>query len=228
VSATCADLEAGLLADDPALAAAFHEHAEGCPACRDALRAWEVLREAAPSLRKEWPSPDLQDRIRARLLAEAAEPSRPASGRRLTAWTWATLAAAASLVVALIGLQLRPAPSSSATAAVETAAVQPPPIDESRRLLTEQALAEVEKAEEAYVRSIDALQHLAEPQLQQRSPILANYREKLLVLDSAIADCRAQIERNRFNAHVRVELLAAYRAKQQTLESLLKEDAHAM
>lgn len=223
MSATCTDLEAALRGDDPALADAWRRHADECTACRDELRAWDAIGEAAPALRKEWPSPDLRERIRASLLAEA----RPA--RRVRPWAWASLAAAASLVLALGALWFpQPGPSPSPAASTEVADVTPPAIDEGRRLLTEQALAEVEKAEEAYVRSIDALSRLAAPQLQQRSPILANYREKLLVLDTAIADCRAQVERNRFNAHVRLELLAAYRAKQQTLESLLKEDTHAM
>jgi hypothetical protein len=223
VSATCTDLEAALRGDDPALADAWRRHADGCAACRDELRAWDAINDAAPALRKEWPSPDLRERIRGRLLVEA----RPA--RRVAPWAWASLAAAASLALALGALWFpRPGPSPTPAASTEGAEVPAPAIDEGRRLLTEQALAEVEKAEDAYVRSIDALSRLAEPQLQQRSPILANYREKLLVLDTAIADCRAQVERNRFNAHVRLELLAAYREKQQTLESLLKEDPHAL
>ena len=96
------------------------------------------------------------------------------------------------------------------------------------RLLSDQALAEVERAEAAYVAAVDALAKAAEPRLAEPvSPLLANYREKLLLLDSAIADCRAEADRNRFNAHLRLELLSIYREKQRTLESLLREDPHA-
>ena len=52
---------------------------------------------------------------------------------------------------------------------------------------------------------------------------MLNYREKLALLDSAIADLRSGIEQNRYNTHLRRELLAAYREKQQTLQNLMKE-----
>jgi hypothetical protein len=53
--------------------------------------------------------------------------------------------------------------------------------------------------------------------------LLANYREKLLVLDSAIGELRAQTEQNPANAHLRRQLLAMYREKQNTLEQILEE-----
>jgi hypothetical protein len=57
---------------------------------------------------------------------------------------------------------------------------------------------------------------------------MMSYREKLLLLDSAIAECRAQIERNRFNARLRQELLSLYQEKQRTLQQVMKEDTHAL
>jgi hypothetical protein len=56
------------------------------------------------------------------------------------------------------------------------------------------------------------------------SPLLVNYREKLLVLDSAIAECRAQLDQNRFNAHLRRELLSIYQMKQAALTEVLQEE----
>jgi len=50
-----------------------------------------------------------------------------------------------------------------------------------------------------------------------------NYREKLDVLDSAITELKASIEQNRYNTHLRRELLAIYKEKQQTLQNLMKE-----
>jgi len=219
VKATCADLEAALRGDDPALAEVFARHSEGCPACREEIALWNAITAAAPSLKKEWPSPSLEGRIRARLRAEAR-----AKGRLAPA-TWLSLVVAACLVAALLARPFLISPSPNAGAGIDVAG-----IDETRqRLLTEKALSEVEKAEQAYVRSIDALSKLAEPHLlDARSPLLVNYREKLLLLDAAIADCRAQAERNRFNAHLRLELLSIYQEKQRTLESLLKEDIHAL
>ena len=52
---------------------------------------------------------------------------------------------------------------------------------------------------------------------------MANYREKLFVLDSAIDDLRAQAGQNPSNAHLRYELLAMYQEKQRTLEEIVEE-----
>jgi len=54
------------------------------------------------------------------------------------------------------------------------------------------------------------------------------YREKLLLLDSAIAECRARIDRNRFNALLRRELLSLYQEKQHTLQQVMKEETDAL
>ena len=217
MNATCADLETALRGDDPSLAEAFARHALECPACREELAVWNAISGAAPSLRKEWPSPGLEARIRSRLLAETGAKAR------LVPVAWFALAAAAVLLVALAGrafLSHSMAPAGEANAGIDEA---------QERLLTERALSEVEQAEQVYARSIDALSKLAEPRLRQGgSSLLANYREKLLLLDTAIADCRAQAERNRFNAHLRLELLSIYQEKQRTLESLMKEDIHAL
>jgi hypothetical protein len=94
-----------------------------------------------------------------------------------------------------------------------------------RRLLTDKTLQETETAEAAYVQSIEKLAALAQPKLANaNTPLLANYREKLLVLDTAIADCRRQTEGNKYNAHLRRELTAMYQEKQRTLEEVLRED----
>ncbi|HEX6739530.1 MAG TPA: hypothetical protein VF310_14725 [Vicinamibacteria bacterium] len=226
MKATCSDLEPALRGDDGERAAAWREHAQGCPRCAEELAFWEDLAAAAPALRQEWPSPALRERIRADL---AAEQQRP---RRLTAGDWLPLAAAAGLLLALLGRSLTPSPSpaSSPSAATEAAEAATAVRDAAgQRLLTERTLAEVEEAEAAYVRSIEALSRVAEPHLQEaHSAVLDGYREKLLLLDSAIAACRAAAERNRFNAHLRLELLYIYQEKQRTLESLLKEDPHAL
>lgn len=84
-------------------------------------------------------------------------------------------------------------------------------------------LTQVESAESAYVKAIDKLAAGAKPQLDNpETPLLANYREKLLVLDSAIDDLRAQTGQNPSNAHLRYELLAMYQEKQRTLEEILE------
>ena len=49
-----------------------------------------------------------------------------------------------------------------------------------------------------------------------------SYREKLLVLDSAIDELRSQEGQNPSNAHLRYQLLAMYREKQGTLQEILE------
>ena len=81
----------------------------------------------------------------------------------------------------------------------------------------------MESAETAYERAIDKLAAEAKPQLDNpATPLLANYHEKLLVLNSAIADLRAQAGMNPSNAQLRYQLLAMYREKQHTLEEVLE------
>ena len=53
---------------------------------------------------------------------------------------------------------------------------------------------------------------------------MVSYREKLLLLDAAIAECRANIEQNRWNAHLRQELLEIYQQKQRTLQDVVREE----
>jgi hypothetical protein len=59
---------------------------------------------------------------------------------------------------------------------------------------------------------------------REDSSLLARYREKLRLLDAAIATCRAELDRNRFNAHLRRELLSMYQEKQRTLEQLMEQE----
>jgi hypothetical protein len=51
---------------------------------------------------------------------------------------------------------------------------------------------------------------------------MASYKEKLIVLDSAIDELRMEAGRNPSNAHLRYELLAMYQEKQETLQDILE------
>jgi hypothetical protein len=98
-----------------------------------------------------------------------------------------------------------------------------PTVDNDASLLKSGALKEVESAESAYERAIDKLAAETKPQLENPStPLLANYHEKLLLLDSAIADLRAQAGMNPSNAQLRYQLLAMYQEKEHTLEEVLE------
>jgi len=195
-------------------------HLRECPACAKEWETWQEIAEAAPALRKQWESPELWPRIRQSLEAEAENAGRRrwwhAGPVHLLSPHWQVATAALVLVLSGLGgwLMLRPS--------------RPASVEEGRRLLTEQALEDIERSEGAYLKSIDKLSQLAAPKVRDpESAILSSYREKLLLIDSAIGELRNQVERNRFNAHLRRELLLIYQEKQHTLEDILKDEAHA-
>lgn len=212
---TCRDLDDALREQEPAALEAARAHAAICPDCGRTLALWDEIAVAAQHLRREWPSPGLWPRI-ARALAQEPRPraARPGWLARLPARL--SLAAAAALVLAAAAawLTLR---GPDRPAAVDATA--------AGRLLTDVTLRDVERAEAEYVASIDRLARLAEPRVQEgASPLHARYREKLRLLDAAIATCRAQLDRNRFNAHLRRELLSMYQEKRRTLEQLMEQE----
>jgi len=217
VKSGCRDLERALSGADPELLAAFEAHAASCPACGTELAEWRRIAETAPSLRRSWDSPDLLPRIRQALAKEStkAVEAPEAPPRRFALLPAASIAAL--FLIATAGLFVFRNSGGRE------------PLNEHWRttkapLLTDAAIDEVDKAEQAYLASIDKLSKMAEPALAgATSPVLVNYREKLTVLDSAIAELKASVEQNRGNTHLRRELLAVYQEKQRTLQSLMKE-----
>lgn len=215
----CRELEEALRDGTPQENAALVRHAEECAACGERVRAWNEISDAARSLRRSWDSPELWGRIEGALRAES-EPAGHSWWNRILANRWLAAAACAAVLVFSVALGvvlLRHDLSQSIR-------VQKPDPEFDKKILTEQALRETEAAEANYVESIEKLSKLADPLLQKEaSPILLNYRERLLLLDEAIADCRANIQMNRSNAHLRRELVSIYQEKQRTLLDLMKE-----
>jgi hypothetical protein len=188
----CNDLERALRS--PELMPDARAHAENCEACRRELHLWTEISRVAPQLHEEWESPWLWGRIEAGM-AESAPP------RRVPVWRWA-MAAAASVLLA--GVLLQPWRGS-----------KPP----DRQFLTDQALGEVQAAEAAYARSIEKLSGVAGQTLETSpTPLGSAYREKLRLLDSAIAELKTNVEDNRYNAYLRNQLATLYREKQRTLQ----------
>jgi hypothetical protein len=191
----CSDLERALRS--PELMPDARAHAERCEQCREQLYLWTEISRVAPQLHQEWESPALWPCIRADL---AAIPRRKSPG----AWRWA-LAAAAVVVLAAVLFQ----PWSR----------QP----KGTSFLTEEAMRDVQQTEAAYARSIEKLSAVAGVSLQQSSsPLAAGYREKLLLLDTAIADLRATVETNQYNVYLQTQLASLYREKQKTLQEWMQ------
>jgi hypothetical protein len=214
----CPQFEKALSRGEDAVAA-LEIHSGTCEDCRVRLRLWKEISQAAPALRKSWDSPDLFPGI-ARVLAEAGRtaapvPTAPAPRRR---FAWVPAAAAASLfVLSMIGLSIfKPGESARDPFARPSMGKEP--------LMSNETMNEVEEAESNYLVSIEKLSRQAEPRMANPgSPLLVSYREKLQLLDSAIGDLRGQLEGNRFNTHLRKELLAMYQEKKRTLEEVVKE-----
>jgi hypothetical protein len=225
MNVTCSNRDSIFEDGTPAQWTALESHAATCPACAEEVRAWKALSIAAAELRDYSPSPALWSRIETALAANAAPVNAPSWQEKLSAWlgfslSWQLAAVGAFAVLLLVsgGLIYRHQTlTPTQNQPVNSAHAQQDP------LLKTKALGDVEKAETAYVQAIDKLAADAKPQLDKpETSLMANYREKLQVLDSAIDDLRAQAGQNPSNAHLRYELLAMYQEKQKTLEDVLE------
>ncbi len=214
---TCNDRERIFLDGSAEEWAALELHATSCAECAEEVRAWKALSLTAEELRDYRESPGLWPRIEVALTQQAKHDElRKSWVERLAFWRnlpigWQTAMAGALvfLMTATAGyVYLRSGHGNS---------------DPNNPLLKDRALAEVERTERGYMKAIDKLASQANPQLEtDSSPLMASYREKLLVLDSAIEELRAQAGQNPSNAHLRYQLLAMYQEKQATLQDVLE------
>jgi hypothetical protein len=224
----CKDLERILRDEQPDELRALDQHAAVCPTCAEELRMWREISAAAPALRKSWESPHLWPRIHQALAEESQR--APAGGRRAGAlWLgeWRTALAVLVLMASAGGayLLLRTVPPRDPGTQLAKERTERVTEVEEKKLLTDQAMREVLESEKVYIASIEKLGKVAGPKVQQAAtPLMVSYREKLLVLDAAIGELRAQVEQNRFNAHLRSEMSSLYQQKQRTLEAVLREE----
>ena len=217
MNVTCSDRERIFEDGTAAEWAELEAHAASCPLCAEQVRAWKSLSVAAEELRDYSDSSSLWLRIERALVEEAAR--KVQRGER---WNWFSRLPRLSLgwQTALAGAFVVLLAISGGWIYIDHPVA---PVDNDKSLLRSSALKEVESAETAYERAIDKLAVEAKPQLENpATPLLANYHEKLLVLDSAIADLRAQAGLNPSNAQLRYQLLAMYQEKQRTLKEVLE------
>ncbi len=197
---SCNNFDEFLLEGDTVGAA---EHAKECPACREKLASWNEISAVARGMHTTWTNQTLWPRI--------ARAIRNQRRQGLRIWQ-----VAAGLLL-LLGIGL------FAWRANEN--VRRDKFNQT--ILQASAVDEVEKAEKAHVAAIDQLEKVTQTKLDDAStPLLVSYKEKLMLLDDAIAECQSNIDRNRQNAHLRTQLLAIYSEKQRTLQEVLREGNH--
>jgi hypothetical protein len=199
MSFQCSDLDDALRAEG--LPPSAMNHAQTCAHCRERLDLWSAIREAAPQLHREWESPALWPRIQTEL-----QPPK----HRGSILTWQYALAAAAVVLLAVALYL------------PWSAIHSADVPNESPFLNADSLREVQQAEDAYVRAIEKLSVAAGTTLEESTtPLAALYREKLAVLDSAIADVHEGVDANAYNVYLQTELASLYREKQKTLEEWL-------
>ena len=205
VKITCNDLDNLLLEADGFSMEQAAKHGAECDSCAEKLAAWNDIGATARTLREEWRSDLVWPRIDRALANDRS--------RHVRSRLWQ--AAAAVILIAGLGGGSWYAVHARRNAAFDQA------------ILRVSALDDVERAERAHIEAIDHLENVAQQKLQtDDAPLMVSYKEKLMVLDDAIAECQAGIDRNRQNAHLRRELLAIYSEKQKTLQDVLREGEH--
>lgn len=194
-----------LLESDPRSMEMAAQHAHDCLECAAKLEGWNDISDTARTLQASWPNDMLWPRIQRALAAERRT--------RFLHLAW-RVAAAVSLVAGL------GAGSWFVARHTQEAAFE-------RHIMSASALDEVEHAEKAHLAAINHLEKVADSKIEaNRSPLMVSYKEKLMLLDDAIAECQTSIDRNRQNAHLRRQLLAIYSEKQRTLEQVMREGNH--
>ncbi len=213
----CKDRERIFLGGSAEEWAALELHAGSCTECAEEVRAWKSLSTVAEELRDYQESPGLWPRIASALTEQAKHGELRSSWlERLAFWRNLPIAWQSAMAGALVLLM-------TATAGYVYLHSRPINNDPNNPFLKDRALAEVERTERDYMKAIDKLAAEAYPQLESTSsPLIATYREKLFVLNSAIDDLRAQAGQNPSNAHLRYQLLAMYQEKQATLQEVLE------
>jgi hypothetical protein len=199
---TCQQLDDLLLEGDHFSLETAARHAQSCEACMQKLADWNEISSTARDLHATWDNDLLWPRI-----------ERAIRNERRSTRTRVWQIAAAILLLASMG------------AVAWIAQRRMHAADFDRDILKVSAVDEVERAEKAHINAINHLETLASAKLDQPStPLMVSYKEKLMMLDDAIAECQTAIDKNRQNAYLRTQMLTMYSEKQRTLQDVLREE----
>jgi hypothetical protein len=203
---TCEQLDDLLLEGDQFSLEAAAQHAQSCQVCMQKLADWNEISSTARDLHTTWDNDLLWPRIE-----RAIRHDRRSTRTRV----WQI--AASFVLLAILG------------GSVWIAQRRMHAADFDRDILKMSAVDDVERAEKAHINAINHLETLASAKLDQpATPLMVSYKEKLMMLDDAIAECQTAIDKNRQNAYLRTQLLTMYSEKQRTLQDALREEnSHA-
>jgi hypothetical protein len=200
----CNQLDDLLLEGDQHSLELAARHAQSCDACMETLAGWNEISETARDLQATWDNDLLWPRIERAIRDEHRS-------TRTRVWQ----IAAAFLVLAALG----------ATVWIAQRRMHAADFDDT--ILRASAVDEVERAEKAHIAAINHLESITAAKLDQpTTPLMVSYKEKLMMLDDAIAECQTAIDKNRQNAYLRTQLLTMYSEKQRTLQDVLREENH--
>jgi hypothetical protein len=197
----CEQFDDLLMEGDSFSMQAAEAHAAGCDACRETLLEWKEISDTARSMKESWQSDTLLPRIQRSLRRDRSPLMR--------------IAAAVAITLSIGGTAWYAMRDTNRDMTYD------------QKILNVAAVDDVERAEQAYVDAITRLESVADRELASaQTPVMVNYREKLMLIDDAIAEVQANIEANRQNAYLRRQLLSMYSEKQRTLQAVVREGDH--
>lgn len=231
------DLVDGALS--PSERTAVMEHVDACDECRGELEGLVALQAETRALPREIAPPrDLWPDIAARLPSRgglAAPQASPdpvivvdfrAAARRSAVRRWAPLAAAAVMLVVLssgITAYLMQAGQNASVAVVPIAA----PAASTAQPVT--ALAAFTPTEMEYIGAVEALEADLNALRGQLSPqTVATIEENLRIIDQAIREARAALEKDPANGDLPLLLSSVYQKKVELLQTALQLPARSL
>lgn len=186
----------------------FQQHLKTCASCQERIQQDTRLLSLAKSLKRPVESPHLWDRIEKSLREEQRKGKH--AEVKISRWSLLRLlpAAAAVLLIVIVGFYFLLKPETGKSG-----------------ILTESALAKIEKKEKEYIEAIEELEEQTLPKMAEMNlELMLLYRDKLETIDDQIEQCKEALSENPANAHIRRYMLAALQDKKQTLKELLESE----
>lgn len=184
----------------------FRNHLKTCPICRRQFELDKRLMSLAKFIKKPITAPFLWSRIEKSL--EEKQTKRRVTWINLIRWKPSLSIPIAALILLMIsiGFYYLLWPRSAGSG-----------------LLTEQALAKVEKKENEYIEAIAEMEEMVLPKMASLGlEMTLLYRDKLETIEEQIERCKEAIAENPENEHIRRYMLAALQDKKQALTEMLE------